>query len=301
MRFTYEGAPKKGDQATLTCTEDVTVAIITTDDSGVSLEYDVVTKKNGSASKPVTGRVELKNKKAIGPVEAKAIRKSQRGDRRHLMSDSVDFRNQGKSGVDFDSDGSGDDVVMVKVKLEDDEGNTIHRSIIAKTRRAPPAVKKIKLDSWSVNGDGDLELSFKQLPSGTVLLSTVISIVVGETTVGNPVELSAITDTGRLTFHGGWIRKILDEADGSTDGWQVKIDEMAATDPNDSYRLLAEQDKAETITISTRRRRLSEQPSQEEKDISKDMRQGRPPANIKRLRSRELQSDHKKILVHGYW
>ena len=86
--------------------------------------------------------------------------------------------------------------------------------------------------------------------------------------------------------------------------------------PDASYVKLAElSEKAKDITVAHNKQMLLATPSQEEKQVSDDMEQGRRPS-LDEFRRRRLlvrgsnsatQEGHqlsyvvKKILVHGYW
>lgn len=303
QRFTYELVSDDGATATLSCDRPVKVLVMTKDHSDLVLEYNVVTGK-GRGNKAATSKVTLANRVAERPIQRQAFAKGQAGQRR-LQSD-VDFHDDSTSSIQYDDNGPGS-VVLLQVEFKEN-GKKYYRSIITETELPPPDVGTFVLDSADVNDNGDLDLYFSGLPTGTVMLKAVILIELRNKAVPNgKIEITGIVDDGHLVVHGGWIRNALEGArettNGSTNGWKLFVDEAQAYDTSGTTVLSRLGDKIEPV-VAGDKQVLAHTPSADEKGISKDMIMGRRPVEEQPndLRSRTLNTGlHKKILVHGYW
>lgn len=322
---------------TLSCSEPVDVLMAYRDHSEYELEYEVTTTalKSNNDSKVGRGTISLKDKqKALRPLQGKALSAikskpdgSPQDEKNHepKTRENVDIHDENESSLQFDYTGP-DDMVLTQVQLQDPStGNRIYRSILVETKLHPVFdVTPMDLGSAFVDNNGDLNLVFTGIDFGlyeVVLLKAMISVEwKGKTLKDGRIELQGMTSTGHLVLHGGWIRTILDKdatrrcdllPDGAglvEDGgcWKVKVEEAVALNPENSYRVIAQLENAKDSGIKTNKKLLSNSPSKDEKEISDEMKQGRRPPKSRHLAEsqkglRGLQSNAKKILVHGYW
>lgn len=305
MHFAYINVPSSGGEATITCNAPVTLMIAYKDHTDFALTYEVTTSKSGNDPNGATGSVHLIDQMADKKLKATSFTKTTHGTRRLQESAAVDIHDESVSGVEFDSYEPGE-LVLVQVETEDPRtGHKVYRSIITETQMPPKEILPMVLELAEVDEAGDLHLFFKGLPSGYLLLKTLISVLINDKVMEDHIELKAMTDDGHLILHGGWIRKALDDAKrrNPTKGWKLIVTEAIALDPENAYVTVAEQTRENlaSITLAKNDHLLSKAPSVEEKQISDDMKSGRPPTGVRRLGGRGLQGSHRKILVHGYW
>ena len=310
-RFTYVDVPHQGGEATVICSEAVSLFIAYRDHTEYSLEYEITTTAADAASgKAATGRIHLHGTTATKPVQGKAVGKNKKPEsRRNLKkSDNVDLHDADTQGIAFDSDGAGNDVVLVQVEVEGPGGGTVYRSIVAETVAPDATVATLALQSANVNDEGDLELSLKGMPTERLLLKALVTVELhGKTLDEDQVEVSTMTDSGTLVVQGGWIRRALEKAGngpGSTNGWKVYVVEAVALDPEANYAMVAQLSVGKkNAVVSKNKQLLANSPSDDERNISERMKMGKPPADHeeRKLRARQLNTGHKKILVHGYW
>ena len=301
MRFTYSAVPDAGAQATLSCDQAVEVLLLVKDESGLALDYEVSTV-TGKRKKAATSTVTLANdNKAAKKLQGQAFAKKGHNinNRRRLQDKpDVDIQEGTNDTIEFDANGPGD-VVLVQVQIKD-EGKTLFRTILAETRLPPPAIASIHLASAQVNDDDSLDLYFTGIPQGNVLLTAVFAIELrGKVLQDHQMEVSAMVDDGHVVLHGGWIRNALETAgvSGSTNGWKLYVTDAVA------YRedmVVAELSEKTEAVVPKNKQALSRAPSDEERQVSEEMKMGHKPERTGGVRA--LQSGgHKKILVHGYW
>lgn len=301
----YRDIPGSGGEATISCSETVTLLIAYKDHTNFALAYEVTTKSLGNETTSATGSVVLVGQKAGKKLKATAFTKTTNGKRRLQDNTFVEIHDESEEGVEFDSEVPGE-VVLVQVETEDPfNGNKVYRSIITETQIPPKEIRPIKIGLTEVDESGDLHLFFDGLPDGYLLVKALISVQIDGKTIEDHIELKAMTNDGRLILHGGWIRKALDNATTrKKQSWQLVVTEAIALDPENTYVIVAELPPTSVtgMVITRNEHLLSEAPTEEEKQVSDYMKSGRPPPDAgRRLGGRGLQESHKKILVHGYW
>lgn len=305
MPFAFADVPKEGGQAEVYCDEPVFLFIAYHDRTDFTLKYEVTTKP-GNGSRVANGAIALVDVKADKALSAKPLSKNKdKGERRLVESSFVDVHDETETGVEFDSDTTGD-IVLVQVELVDPlTGNKVFRSIITETRTPPSPVQPMILTMAEVDDLGDLHLYFQGLPTGNLFLKALISVESNNRKSKDLIEIKAMTENGELVLHGGWIRTGLEKANGNrqqpSGAWKLTVIEALALDPQDSYTKVAELMHEAVATIAGKNAHLlSQKPSKEEQELTDEMKNGRRPSTV-RGGARQLQGIHRKILVHGYW
>ena len=320
----------------LWCSEKVDVMVAYKDYSGVEVGYQVSTSAadSSSSSNPRrTGTVVLTTQTATHELQAKAFVQEPSegsGRRRGLVeSKQVHIHDETESGLQYDF-GEAGDIILAQAKIEvPATGETVYRSIVIETRDNSLELSdlaSLKLDSAHVDSDGDLHFKFKgndaemqsimDTERGFLLKAMVAVEVDGQGILEESrIELRALTRDFVLNLHGGWIRSILNKAgfgDSSNPScpdsscWKIVVPDAVIIDTLDSYRVIAHLSGPTDPAIDQHKELLSNPPTEDEKNVSEEMKHGRVPEEVRHMRRRLEQGEtmphnHKKILVHGYW
>lgn len=280
--FEYSGVGSDGGTAAVFCSDNVLCYIQAKDEfdnDSVSYEIDTEEGVGGGA----TSRVEVPNARSGTRLAAEAIQRGGGTDangRRHLKpSDQVAIGEATDNRISFDSDGRMNDAVLVQIETKTSDDRTIRRTVVTPTFAATQAVQDIELESSQINNDGDLELQFNSiLPEDSfVLLQTVLQLVCGGAT-SPEVSLKAMTKDYKLVLNEGWILTAKEDL-GAEDCEVIKIKEGIALDPEDGYVVVGHLDDSIDVALdtSTRRHLRAKKPSEEQLNISVEMKEGRSP------------------------
>ncbi|KAL7566051.1 hypothetical protein ACA910_009839 [Epithemia clementina (nom. ined.)] len=201
--------------------------------------------------------------------------------------------------------------------------------------------------SNSEDEDGDVHVILAGLPTDlksngdarrflcTVRVGILLEGVNRDESGDEPTTVSLVDMSAMVTYaepeirvHGGWIRKKLEELglSGRQEGWDVLIEDVVCADPNKSYWLThtlhSDQDPGDRRLFASpsnevvvghhllsARRTLSRVPSEEERQVSRDMLMGRLPKLSSSSSSlgegeeghrRDEVEPHRFILIPGY-
>lgn len=140
-------------------------------------------------------------------------------------SEKVTIYHPTKESIEFDSSGGNEDVVLVQVPMADQLGQALYRTIVTMTQPPPSSVAAMELKSSIVDDQGDFDLFFEGVPLEHVLLKATVMEEVAGKPLDKVIKLQGMTDDARLKLHGGWIRRMLEQADvkasSATNSWKV--------------------------------------------------------------------------------
>lgn len=319
--------------ATVTCDIDTDVIVIIRDDSSFEVEVQVDETSDGQQVST--------NVPAVGSLTGNAYGRGKSG--RKLVRSPISLENANSNGIKIKHDPSelATGVAIIQGTFETEVGKSVQRSFIV-TSNAPKVnpnipTKKLNVKCCEYTDDGDVVLTVPNLsiPGEYVRVDIRVGLSLDDIPEAvNVVDTSAFLEgnEGTITVHGAWLKLALEEhglTSSDNDSWDVAVKDLVVTDPEDGYRVVGRFGKQIPSGGGRRGRRLlaSVPLTDEEREISNEMRMGRVPDEILERRrhlqeesattsegsmlrgsnsgtvdhSRNLQADtHKKILVHGY-
>lgn len=318
----------EGTKMLLECDTATDIIVIVNDDIDLNVDAVVTEHNDGDEIEIVSDDVEAvtplqgqgKKTKVVGN-KGNGKGKGKNKNKRSLeeAGEPLDFeqRTSTRKAIKMhraDPDDEEESVALIDGVFQLSDGRKTRRTLvhssIKKTRDAP---KPVTVECCSINDDGDIEMSFPDLATGDKFFQVHARLGVGiydgkVTEHSKLVDVSALFKEGdTVTVHGGWVRRALHErglAEG--DDVTVHIADLKISDPEDGQRTVGflgvvVAPSTEDSQRHNRRRHLMRTPTEEEKNISQDMRVGRRPEKFKNGLRRGLQTEvHKKILVHGY-
>lgn len=308
----------QGTHAEVTCTVDTEIVVIVDDDIDFEVAAHIEADADGD-------EVEL-----LGGVQAKnALQGSTRAKKGKGNSPvSFDPSSSQKIKIKHAKGNSDKGLALVDGIFVLPNGKEVRRTFTRESKLKPSDFKKprgITVKCCDINDDGDVEITFPGLSKKDEILrvDARLGLRVTGTVLLEVVDVTAmLSEDAVVTVHGGWIRKLVDDMELGwleDDAFEVSLVDVVVSDPSDGQRIVGVMGNVVSNGVpkgqKNKKKKLTQAPTQDEKEVNEDMKKGKKPASMvssggdsngngnsknKKSLRRQLSSNHKKILVHGY-